>query len=282
MFAEFKNTLRRMRGQIIGWGLGLFLYDLMMKAFYENMQELGAAYTDLLAGFPQELIAFFPSIYEIATPVGYLDTYFFSWMVIIIGIFTIGACGNLLVKDEEKGILDLVMAYPVSRAKVFWGRFTAYLVAAISILTVSWLGWLVPIGNADLGLSAFELLSPFIPLLAILLLFGALALMLSMLLPAVRMAIGLSGAVLVANFLLVGMSNINADLESIYKLTPFYYFQGGRAINGIDWSWLLGLLGFTLLFVLVAWWRYHRRDIRVGGEGGWEIPRLSFGSRSSK
>jgi ABC-2 type transport system permease protein len=282
MFAEFKNTLRRLRGQIIGWGLGLFLYDFMMKAFYKNMAEMGAAYIDLLEGFPEEMIAFFPSIFEIASPVGYMDTYFFSWMVIIIGIFTIGACGNLLIKDEEKGILDLVMSYPVSRAKVFWGRFTAYLTATVCIMIVSWLGWLVPIEGVDFGLSAIEMLYPFLPLLAILLLFGALALMLSMLLPAVRIATGLTGAILVANFLLVGMSNINEDLESIYKLTPFYYFQGGRAINGIDWSWLMGLLVFTILFVLVAWWRYHRRDIRVGGEGGWEIPRFSFGSRSSE
>ena len=30
MFAEFKHTLRRMRGQMIGWGIGLTLYGVLM------------------------------------------------------------------------------------------------------------------------------------------------------------------------------------------------------------------------------------------------------------
>ena len=64
--------------------------------------------------YPAELMAFFPSISEFATPIGYLDTYLFSYMPLIIGIFSIGVGAGLLVSDEEKGILDLVLAHPVS------------------------------------------------------------------------------------------------------------------------------------------------------------------------
>ena len=32
---------------------------------------------------------------------------------------------------------------------------------------------------------------------------------------------------------------------------------------------------------LLAWWRFQRREIRVGGEGGWKLPKLAFlGKRS--
>jgi len=31
----------------------------------------------------------------------------------------------------------------------------------------------------------------------------------------------------------------------------------------------------SLIFTLLAWWRFQRRDIRVGGEGGWNLPALS-------
>jgi hypothetical protein len=34
-------------------------------------------------------------------------------------------------------------------------------------------------------------------------------------------------------------------------------------------------VGVSLVFVLLAWWRFERRDIRVGGEGGWNLPSLS-------
>lgn len=274
MFAEFKHTLRRMRGPIIGWGIGLFLYDLLMSSFYSSILEMGDQMEALLENYPPEMLAFFPSISEFTSPSGYLDTYFFSYMTLIIGIFAVGACARLLVGDEEKGILDLVMAYPVSRAALFWGRLLGFVVATVLILLAGWLSWVIPSESSGLDLTWVEFLLPFLPLLAVLLLFGALALLFSMLLPSARLAGGLSGALLVGNFLLVGLSNLNTDLEPLYKLTPFYYHQGGKAINGLNWEWLGGLLAAALVLALLAWWRFQRRDIRVGGEGGWQWPLL--------
>jgi hypothetical protein len=125
-----------------------------------------------------------------------------------------------------------------------------------------------------------EFLVPFIPLFAVLALFGTLALLFSMLLPSVRMAGMLSGILLVANFLLIGLSTINPDLEPLYKLTPFYFNQGGGAIDGLNWEWMAGLFGAALVFALIAWRRFQHREIRVGGEGSWGLPSLGQKLRS--
>jgi hypothetical protein len=58
------------------------------------------------------------------------------------------------------------------------------------------------------------------------------------------------------------------------KYTPLKYYQAGSAIDGINWEWLAAISGIAILFALAAWWRFHMRDIRVGGEGGWRIPLL--------
>lgn len=274
MYTEFIHTLRRMRGSIIGWGIGLFLYGLLMASFYSSLQGM-TELTELLENYPPEMLAFFPSISEIMTPQGYMDTYYFAYMTLIIGIFAVVAGGNLLVADEEKGILDLLLAYPVSRSGFFFGRFAGYLTATAVILLISWLGWLIPSGSSGLGLNALQLLKPFIPLFAVLVLFGVTALFLSMLLPSARSAVGFAGALLVFNFLLVGISNINPDLQAIYQYTPLYFYQGGGAIAGVDWINLLVLGGICLPIILLAWWLFNRREIRVGGEGGWKVPLLS-------
>jgi len=274
MFAEFKHTLRKKRGQIIGWGIGLFLYSFLMSGFFANIKEMGDQMQQLLESYPADLMAFFPSISEFATPIGYLDTYLFSYMPLIIGIFSIGAGAGLLVGDEEKGILDLLLAHPVSRTRLFLGRVLGYLVTTILLLLVGWSGWLIPAENAGLDLSAIEFFLPYLPLFANLLVFGSLALLLSMFLPSARMAGGLTGALLVGNFLLVGISNINTDLEPLYQLTPFYFTQGAKAIENMDWGALGGLLGVSAVFFMIAWWQFLRRDIRVGGEGGWQLPKI--------
>ena len=275
MFTEIKHTLRRMRGAIIGWGIGLFAYGLMMANFFTSL-EMMEGFLDNLENYPAEMLAFFPNIFDIMSPKGYMDTYFFSYMTLIVGFFAVTACANLLVGDEEKGILDLLVSYPVSRSGFFWGRLIGFLIATGIILLASWLGWLIPAGSSGLNLSAIELLQPFLPLYVVLVLFGAMALLFSMLLPAARMATGLAGSLLLVNFLFIGLANLNPDLGAIYELTPLYFYQGGAAIEGIDWGSLLGLTGITLVFALLAWLLFQRREIRVGGEGGWKLPKLAF------
>ncbi len=266
MFAEFKHTLRRQRGSIMGWSIGMFLYSLMMVSFYASIGDMFGDINSLLDSFPKEMLAFFPNISQIASPAGYMDTYYFSLMHLIIGIYTIGTFSGLLSKQEEEGILDLLLAQPVSRSGMFWGRVLGVITATILILLVSWIGWVIPAGSVGFEPSWSELLAPFLPLLAILLLFGALALLFSMLLPASRLAGGLAGALLVCNFLMVGLSNLNTDLKSFYELTPLHFYQGGDAINGMNWGWVIGLLVCTVLLLIPAWLIFQKRDIRVGGE----------------
>jgi ABC-2 type transport system permease protein len=273
MLAEFKHTLRRMRGQMIGWSIGLAAYGLLMVSMFDSIVNI-EGFEELIASYPPELLSFFGDLMAITTPKGYVDVYYFTYMPVIIGIFAIGAGAGLLVSHEEKGVLDLLMSYPVSRTALFWGRWLGFVAATIVILLVSWLSWLIPSGSSGMELTWIELLRPFVPLLAELLLFGTLALLLSMVLPSTRLAGMLTGGLLVGNFLLNGLANSNKDLKAIVKYTPLYYHQGGKAIDGLNWEWLAGLAAATVIFILLAWWRFQKRDIRVGGEGSWRLPPL--------
>ena len=271
MFAEFKHTLRRLRGQIIGWSIGLGVYSLLMVSLFDSIVNI-EGFEELMASYPPELLSFFgDSMLAITTPVGYVDVYYFLYMPIIIGIFVVGVGANLLVGDEEKGTLDLIMAYPVSRTALFWGRWLGFAAATAVILFMSWLSWVIPSGSVGLDLTWIEFLRPFLPLLAVLLLFGGLALLLSFLLPSARMASMLTGGLLVANFLLDGLANANDDLRKITEYLPLHFFQGGDAITELNGEWLIGLLAVSLAFAILAWLRFQRRDIRVGGEGSWQF-----------
>ena len=274
MLAEFKHTLRRKRGQIIGWAAGLALYGLLMVSMFDSITGI-EGFADLMAAYPEDLAAFFGGLTAITTPKGYLDIYYFEYMPVIVGVFAVSVGAGLLVSDEEKGILDLIMSYPVSRMGLFWGRVSGFLTAMLLVLLVSWLSWVLPAQGTGMDLTWLEFTRPFLPLFAQLVLFGTMALLLSLLLPSARMAGMLSGGLLIGNYLLLGLSNLNEDLEAFVQYTPLYYYQSGEAIDGLDWVWLAGVVGLSLAFVLIAWWRFQRRDIRVGGEGGWNLPSLS-------
>jgi ABC-2 type transport system permease protein len=272
----FRYRLARLRGQILGWGISLALLGVIMVQFYGTIADQADQFEQLLEHYPKEMVAFFGDFDDFITPSGYLGIEFFSYMPLILGIFAVLIGSGLLASDEESGRLDLIMAHPVSRTALFWGRLSAFIVATLVILVITWVGLALPARWTELNVVSFvEMAQPFLSLLGVLLLFCTLALLLSMVLPSRRMTAMTAGILLVGNFFLVGLANINTDLEPVAKISPLYYYQGGNAIDSFDVTWFVGLLVPALLFALLAWWRFQRRDIRVGGEGGWQRPSLS-------
>jgi len=269
VFTELRFGLRRVRGRILGWGIGLGFYGLLMILLYKDVAQMDIE--SYMQAFPKEITGFFSGIMELGTPWGYLDTYYFNYMTFIMGIMAIGVGAGLLVNEEERGVLDLLLAYPISRTALFWGRYLSLVLMLAIVLLLGELGWILPPQSANMGITWVEFLMPCLPLWAVLVLFGTLALLLSMVLPSGRLAGMIAGVLLIGNYLLVGIANLNPKLEHAVEFTPLHYYQGGYAVQGIEWGWLAGLLAGSLVMALAAWALFLRRDIRVGGEHEWRL-----------
>jgi ABC-2 type transport system permease protein len=219
----FTYRLRRLRGQILGWGIALALLGLLMVSFYGTIAEQQEQFDQLLEAYPQELMAFFGDVETFTTPSGYLGVEFFSYMHLILGIFAVLIGSGLFASDEESGRLDLILAHPVTRSSLFWGRLLAFIVATVAILLIAWLGLAVPSRWTELNtVGIVDLAWPFLSILGVVTFFATLALLLSLVLPSRRSAAMVSGLLLIGNFFLVGLSQINADLESLAEFTPLY------------------------------------------------------------
>ncbi len=275
MLTTLRYTLSSLRGQILGWGLGVAALGLILVPFYDVFMEQQADFLQMLESYPPEFLAFFGGdATTLATTEGYLGMYGFSLLPVIVGIFAVIVGSGLLASDEENGRLDLIIAHPVSRAGLFWGRTLGFVAASVGIMVLGWLGFSILLGGSSLDVTWGQMAQPFLPLLAQTLIYGALALLLSMLLPSRRLAAAGAGIVLVISYFLSSMAGLNEGLASVAKFLPYDYFQGGEALSGLDWASFLGLLATSGVLALLAWWRFQRRDIRVAGEGGWQLPRL--------
>lgn len=274
MLAILRHTMSRSRTGILAWGLILAIYAGFMVTFYDNILEMSDMFTELISHYPEELVAFVGGAEGITEPEGYLDVYLFSYMAPILGIYAILAGSGLLVGDEERGLLDLFISHPISRTRLFFGRWAGFCLSLLLIVGLMWVGIVIPVGSTQLGLGAIDLIGPFLTLFAFLLLFGALALLLSLALPSRNLGAAVTGLVLGGGFMLNVIAEINPDLESINQFSPFAYFQGGKAAAGMEWGWLAGLIAAALVFSMIAWVLFQRRDIRVVGERGWGLPKI--------
>lgn len=272
MWTEFRQALSRSWGQILGWGLSLAVLGFYLISFYDTLAGQREQLEQLMASYPPELMAFFGDMGNMFTPAGFISIEFFSYMPLILGIFAISSGSSLLVRDEENGILDLLIAHPVGRPAFFLSRWLAFALTLALIMVVTWLGFLVGTGASEsLDIGWLAMARPFFSLWALLMLFGNLALLLSMLLPSRRLASAVGGLVLVASFFLTTMARLDDRLADAAKASPLAYYQSGSAIDGLNLEWFAGLLAAGLVCVLFALWRFQRRDIRVGGEGGWSL-----------
>jgi ABC-2 type transport system permease protein len=274
MAAIYQQTMRRLGGQVLGWGIALALISAGIASFYGTIATQQASLQQLLNSYPPELLAFFGDATAIFTPAGFLGVELFSMMPLIMGIFAILSGSGLLAADEENGTLDLFLAHPISRAQMYAGRLAAFVTAIAAILVIIWIGLVLGARGGALGLSPIELGRPLLSLGAELLLFGTLALTLSMLLPSRRTAAMLAGLVLVGSYIATSLARVNDNLKWLARWLPLDYYQGGAAISHLNLGWLIGLLAASLACAALGAWLFQRRDIRVGGEGSWDFGRL--------
>ena len=274
MFTVIRYSLRSSRGAIIGWGIGLAALALMMGSLFDMIASSG----DLMEAYVEALPEF-AELFDFGamnTPIGWLDVEYFSFVPLIIGLFAAGVGASLLARDEEGGTLDLILAHPVSRTGLFWGRFLASTLVIIILLLISWASLLLSMTwSENFTIPAFDLLLPFVSLFGILMFFMTLALLFSMLLPARSMASMIAGMLVAASFFITLLSGVVEELERAADFSPLTYLETATAIeDGLNLTWFGVFIAIDLVLALLSWLLFQRRDVRVGGEGSWRLQDL--------
>ena len=278
MFATWKYTLRRLLIPTLCWGavlfgtafLVVFSFDYMIG---KNQQLL----IDLIGSLPPPMQAIVGNAEQFATPKGFLDAKFFAQSGLLLGIYAVLSGSGLLASDEEKGRLDLLASYPVSRRGLFWGRTMGLVTSLTAVVILAWLGLVTALPLTQLDISPLDLGLGCVTLLALAAVYASMALLFSLLLPSRRVASAATGVLLFGSFLLALLAPAIDFVRPVHTWLPFRYYQGGKAMTEFDTVSLLVLLSLTVVELLAAWWLFERRDIRVMGEGILNLKRVALG-----
>ena len=209
---------------------------------------------------------------EIFTPQGFIALRYFAFLPVILGIYGSVSGSGLLAADEERGILDFVLAHPVSRGQLFWGRVVAFTVSLSCIIGLGWLGLWIGVAKAEsMNFSPFQLVLPYLSVFVVTWFFACFSLALSMCVPSRSSAAMISGIVVLAGYIITTLSKAIKGLESWAIFSPLTYYQS-NAMKGLEIDPLIKLFLVALLFLFLARTGFRLRDIRVAGDGGWKLP----------
>ena len=270
-------SLKRSFSIILGWGIPLMLLGIITIPFYDLVAENEKQLRPVLDTLKPLLKSFVggDEAAQVFTPEGFIALRYFAFLPVVMGIFGSVYGSGLLAADEERGILDFLLAHPISRSQIFWGRLLSFLVSLILILGFGWFGlWLGVLKAESMNFSPLKLWLPYLSVFAVTWLFACLSFALSMVMPSRSAAAMISGIIVLAGFIITNLSKAIKGLESWALFSPITYFQS-NAMMGLKLNPLTVLFVSSVIFVAFAWKGFVNRDIRVAGDGGWKIPFLS-------
>ncbi len=270
----FRFSAWRLRWTVLGWGIPLLLLGLITAPFYDLVAENERQLRPVIEGLKPLVKSFIggEDAEDIFTPEGFIALRYFAFLPIILGIFGAVAGSGMLASDEERGILDFLLAHPAGRASFFFGRLVALGCALVGIVGLGWIGlWCGVLRAGSLDFPPGQILLPYTSVLAVSLFFTTLALALSMVMPSRVTAAMTTGFVVLAGEIITNLAKAIVQLETAARFSPLTYFQA-NAMRGLHIEPVLGLLAFALLFSMCAWAGFQGRDIRVAGDGGWKFP----------
>ncbi len=258
------ESVRERRRSLAWWLAGLAALTALTIAFYPSVRD-DPALSDYAKDLPESLRALFAGgELDLASPTGYLNSQLFALMApLIFLIFAIGNGAGAVAGEEERGLLDLVLAHPVRRSAYAVQRFLA-LAVLVGGLTVA-LFAMVAVGSRlvdlEIGLDKLVAASTSVGLLA--LLFGAVALATGSLRPGRTRAIAIAAGLAVAAWLWDGLAQSVDALDGWRALSPFYQALGRNPLReGAPWAgWALLALA-TVALAAAAAVGLERRDLR--------------------
>lgn len=266
MLALIIQTVKKNRWGILGYTLAAALMVWLLVMVYPSMANQGEELRKAFESYPKEMFEAFGIEMEgfFATVEGYLggEQYSITWPIILI-MLVVSFGGGALAGEIERGTIGILLSQPLSRIKLFLGKYLAGLVVILTYVFASILS-VVPfaqIYDVSYRLPNHLTLALLGSLFA-LAIFGVTMMFSSFFSERGKVTMLSAGLFMLMYFLNV-LANLKESLESLKYLSLFHYFDYGKALleNQIEPLSIAVFLGVAVVCTLGGLYWFNHRDI---------------------
>lgn len=261
------TALRQKRVAVVSYCVAGLLIIWMYLAIYPSMAAQIDSYNELLKSFPPALMKVFGAGNLMATNFeGLVGTkqYGFMWPAMLL-FLAVSLAGSALAGEIERATIGLWLATPVSRARIYWSKYSAGVIGITAFVLLTALSVIPLTAVSNIAITP----SHFAQLALIGGMFGLAVYSFAMLLSAIFSDRG--RVYVIATVVILGMyvanvaSELLEQLDGLKYLSFFYYYNVNELLSnaGIN-QWSLPVFaGATILCAVLGSVVFKRRDISI-------------------
>lgn len=253
------------RWSLMWWSVGIIVYMLITISVYPSFKDNSQSLNQSLANLPAATKALFSDTASFASPIGYLSSKVYYFMLpLLFSILSITLGASLIGKEEDSTTIELLLSRPISRGKLLLGKAVAGLAimfaiglvtCAIAVPLVTWAGF-------D-GVSSQNIVLATAVSLTLGILFGTLTFMLTAIGHKVATAsTGVAVLVALGGYVIASLDQTVKWLRWPAKVLPYHYYHPSELLAGtFTINEFIGFIVAIVALGTIAWLAFRRRDI---------------------
>ena len=263
-----RRMLADHRRSFIWWAVAMVAIDGLTVGLWPSIRG-EEQFDELIRELPDALRGLFGAGEGVSfiSPPGYLHSRLFSLLFpVLLVVFGIGVAARAVGASEESGTLELVLAYPVPRARVVVERYLSMvtLVLGLAAVAVIALVVLAPLVGLLDGVSLVRVAGASAAAASLALLYASLAFAAGCVTGRRGSAIGVAGAAAVGGYVLQGLIAAAEVFAPARFLSPWHwYLDRNLLVAAPGFQAVMLPLILAALVSLAAMLVFLRRDLRL-------------------
>jgi len=259
------HELRAYRKSTIAWTLSMVAVIMVFLSLYPSITDDATAFKKVLESYPQPVLKAFGIAVDYITSFLGFYSYIFMYIVLCGSIQAMNYGTSVISKEVREKTADFLLTKPVTRKQIYVSKLLAVL-SSILITNIIYLVCSTFIARAvskdSIDFKLFYMIS--ITLLFVQLMFFALGVLVSVILPKVRSVLSVSLSVVLGLFTLNMFSSVLGE-ETVRYFTPFKYYDAAYIIKNASYetSFIVTEIVFVVLSVLLSLFIYRKKDIHA-------------------
>lgn len=258
-----KWTLWQRRLSTIWWSVGAFALLFINMIFYPSFKNDADELQKSFENLPDAALQLLGGSTDFFSPVGYINSQIFFFMLpLFLGILAIALGSGLVRKEEQEKTLETLLARPISRTALITSKGIAGTTVLLIVTTVSLLTTLVSARAVELEVASSRIIAATAVCFLLVLSFGAIAFALSATGRAKSASLGIATVIALGGYLVSSLAGTVSWLATPAKLFPFHYYQSEDILSGTyNTNNLLYFAVLLILCAVVSWISFRRRDL---------------------